>query len=139
MSKGPALYDYIEIDGHDVGNSFSEIGYDFVDEEEDVSGFSATGLDETVAGKRVQTVTGTIFMDFDAGKSWDILYDIYKNRSVVTFKTRPNQNLPVSATNPSLEGNVTIREWHGGGTRGAVRSFPITLKSDVTGLEFVTT
>ncbi len=137
--KGPALYDYIEIDGHDVGNFFSEIGFDFNDEQLDGSGFSASGTDELIAGKRVQAVNGTLFDTKDAGGSWDVLYRIYRDRLTVAFKHRDNQNLPVSATNPSLEGNIKILSWGGGGTRGQMRTFPVVLTADDAGLEYTTT
>lgn len=138
MTKRIALKDYVEVDGHDVSDFFSQIGFTSEHEQVDVSGFNPTGVDEFLAGKTTQSITGTVFGAYGALESWDILWPIHKNRDIVTFKWRPDSSLPVSATNPQVQGNVQLLSWQGGATRGSVDSFPVTFSpADSAGLDYV--
>lgn len=140
MAKRIALKDYIEIDGLDLSNFFSQIGFSSSQSQEDVSGFSETGNDEFLAGKTTQSVTGTVFGAYGANETWDILWPLHKNRTVFPFKWRPDSSLPVSATNPSLEGNAQLLDWSPGATRGSVDSFPVTISpADAAGFDYVET
>jgi hypothetical protein len=138
--KRIALKDYIEVDGVDLSDLFSQIGFSSVHDKVDVSGFNSAGSDEFLAGKTTQSVTGQVFGSMAALETWDILYPIHRDRSIVTFKWRPDSSLPVSATNASLEGNVQLLTWNAGATRGDVESFPVEFSpADATGLVYVAT
>jgi hypothetical protein len=140
MGKRIALKDYIEVDGHDVSTFFRSIGFTSEHAKLDVSGFSSSGNDEFLAGNTTQSVTGEAFGAYGAGESWDVLYRIHRDRSIVAFKWRPDSSLPVSATNPQLEGNVQLLSWQGGANRGEVEAFPVEFSpADSDGLTYVTT
>jgi len=140
MSKRIALKDYIECDGHDVSNFFSQIGFSSEHEKVDVSGFSQSGNDEFLAGKTTQSVTGQVFGAYGAGESWDVLYRLHRDRTVFAFKWRPDSSAAISATNPELQGNAQILSWQGGATRGEVESFPVEIApADEDGFAYVTT
>lgn len=136
--KNIALMDYVEIDGVDLSDLFSQIGLQSEHDKVDVSGFNPTGVDEFLAGKTTRSVTGQVFGSYAANETWDILWYIHDSKSIVTLKTRPDQNQPVSSTNPSLEGNVQLLVWNGGRTRGEVDSFPVEFSAaDAAGLQYV--
>jgi hypothetical protein len=138
--KRIALKDYISVDGHDLSDLFSQIGFSSVHDKVDVSGFNEAGTDEFLAGKTTQSVTGQVFGSMAAGETWDILYYIHQSRAVVPFKWRPDASLPVSSTNASLEGNVQLLTWQAGATRGEVESFPVEFSpADAAGLVYVET
>lgn len=138
MSKRIALSDFVEVDGHDISDLCSAVQLHSDDEQVDVSGFNAAGSDEFLQGKRTQSVDLTIFGSYGAGEAHDVLYHIYRDRATVTFKWRPDQNNPVSDTNPQLEGNVKLLSYGPGATRGQADSFQISLPAaDAAGLVFV--
>lgn len=140
MSKRIALKDYIEIDGHDLSTFFSQFGFSSQHAQEDVSGFSSSGNDEFLAGKTTQALTGQVFGAYAANETWDILWPLHKNKTVFAVKWRTDSSLPVSATNPQLEGNAQILDWAPGATRGSVDSFPVTLVAgDAAGFDYVET
>lgn len=138
MGKGVALKDYVEIDGHDLSDFCSQVNPQFVDSQEDISGFNPTGVDESTPGTRAQTIALTFFDSYGDGEAWDVLYKLWKNREIFTFKTRPDQSIAVGSTNPSLEGNARIYGWSPNRTRGQVASFPVTIASaDADGFDYV--
>lgn len=140
MGKRIALTDFIEVDGVDLSDFFSEIGFSSEHEQVDVSGFSASGRDEFLAGKTTQNVTGTIFGAYGAGETWAVLYALHRDKTVFTFKWRPDQNAGVSSTNPQVEGNAQLLTWAAGATRGSVDSFPVTFSpADQDGFDYTET
>jgi len=140
MSKRIALKDYVEVDGVDLSDFFSQIGFSSQQSQEDVSGFNASGNDEFLAGKTTQSVTGQVFGAYGSGETWDILWPLHKNRTIFTFKWRPDSSQPVSSTNPQLEGNAQLLSWAPGATRGSVDSFPVTFSpADAAGFDYVET
>lgn len=140
MAKRIALKDFISIDGHDLSNFCRSVEFSSEHEQVDVSGFNATGANESLAGQTVQTVTLEMFGSYGAGEVHDVLYDIHRDRTVVEFLWRPDQTQPVSATNPQLGGNVQILTYGPGATRGEVDAFSVTLSAaDAAGLVFSNT
>lgn len=137
MSKRIALSDFIEVDGHDISGFCSAVQIHSDDEQVDVSGFNATGADEFLQGKRTQSVDLTVFGSYGSAEIHDVLYHLYRDRAVFTFKWRPDQNSGVSGTNPQLSGNVQLLSYGPGATRGQADSFQVTLTAaDETGLVF---
>jgi hypothetical protein len=124
--KNIALKDYIEVDGHDLSDFGSAYQEHSDDEQVDVSGFNPTGADEFLQGKRTQSIDVTFFDSKASGEVHDVLYHLYRDRVTFTFKHRDDQNNPVSATNPQIEGNANILSYGPGATRGQARSFQVT-------------
>lgn len=140
MSKRIALKDYVEVDGVDLSDFFSQIGFSSEHEQVDVSGFNANGTDEFLAGKTTQSVTGQVFGAYGDGETWDILWPLHKNRTVFTFKWRPDGSTAVGPNNPELSGNAQLLSWAPGATRGDVDSFPVTFSpADADGFDYVET
>ena len=140
MSKRVALKDFIECDHVDLSDLARSVSYSSEHEQVDVSGFNATGADEFLAGKTTQSVTVEFFGSYGSGEVHQTLFNLHKNRTVFTFKWRPDQTLPVSATNPQLEGNVQLLTYGPGATRGDADTFSATFTAaDANGLWFVET
>lgn len=140
MPKGIALKDYVEIDGVDLSDFFSQVNPNFAKEQVDVSGFNSTGKNETLIGAETQTIACTVFDAYGTGETWDVLYALYKASDIFTFKSRPDMTLPVGPTNPQIEGNAQITEWSPNRQRGQVGSFPVTFVSgDSDGFDYVET
>ena len=103
----------------------------------DVSGFSASGANEYLAGPTDQSVEVEFYGSYGTGEVHATLYPIHQDREVVEFKWRPDQNSAVSATNPELRGNVQLYTYGPGGTRGDADTFTVTFNAaDSDGLQF---
>lgn len=140
MAKRIALFDYIEVDGHDLSQFTRSVEFSSEHEQVDVSGFTASGANEFLAGQTVQSVTCEHFGSYGSGEVHDVLYDIHRDRSIVTFVWYPNQNSAVSATNPQLTGNVQVLTYSPGATRGEADTFSVTYTAaDSSGLVFSNT
>jgi hypothetical protein len=76
---------------------------------------------------------------YGSGEVHQTLYPVHKDREVVPFAWRPDQTSPVSATNPSLEGNVQVLTYSPAATRGDAEAFSVEFTAaDEAGLAFVT-
>lgn len=140
MPKRIALKDSIEVDGNDLSSMARSVTFSSEHARIDVSGFSATGSDEFIAGSTTQSVTVEFYGSYGADEVHQTIYPAHKDRSVVTFAWRPDQTTTASATNPSLEGNVQILTYAPGATRGDADTFSVEFTAaDAAGLVFVTT
>lgn len=129
-TKKIANFDKITIDGTDVSNSFSEFGRPSDDAVIDVSGFSATGNDESLPGPRTASFAGTAFYTEELGA---IVEPLYKNRTVCAITWQPDGL--VDATREIYSGNVTINTWSPSSTRGSVRTVAFSaLPADAAGI-----
>lgn len=129
-TKKIANYDSITIDGTDVSNSFSQFGRPSTDSVNDVSGFSATGNDESLPGTRTQSFTGTAWYTEELAS---IVEPLYKNRTVCVITWQPDGL--VDATREIYSGNCTINEFSPESTRGSARTFPFSaLAADAAGI-----
>ena len=120
-TKKIAKHDRITIDGTDVSNSFSEFGFSSEHSTEDVSGFSATGNDETLPGSTSQEFTGTAFYTEELAA---IVYPIHANRTIVEITWQPNGL--VDATREVYIGNCTINTFGPANTRGSASTMPFS-------------
>jgi hypothetical protein len=137
MGKRVALKDSVEVDSVDLSNLARAVTFSSEHEQVDVSGFSATGVNESLAGPTTQSVTVTFFGSYGTGEVHATLYPIHKNRETVLFKWRPDQTTAVAATNPELRGNVMLYTYGPGATRGDVDTFDATFVAvDEDGLQF---
>ena len=140
MGKRIALKDFIEVDGVNISNFCRAVEFTSEHEEVDVSGFNATGANESLAGQTVQSVTLEVYGSYASGEIHQTLYPIHRDRDIVAFAWRPDGSVAASATNPELNGNVQVLSWGAGATRGEAETFSITLTAaDENGLVFTNT
>lgn len=140
MPKRIALKDSVEVDGVDLSNFARSVSFNSEHERVDVSGFSATGANEYLAGQTTQSVTVEFFGSYGTGEVHATLYPIHKDREVVPFAWRPDQTAAVGATNPELRGNVQVLTYNPGATRGQEDAYEVEFTSaDPAGLEFFAT
>jgi hypothetical protein len=128
-TKQIARHDKITIDGTDVSNAFQVFGRPSTDSLEDVSGFSATGVDESLPGSRAQTFTGTAFYTEEFGA---LVEPLYNNRTAVVITWQPDGL--VDATREIYSGTCTITEFSPDNTRGSASTMPFTATPDANGI-----
>ena len=116
-------HDKILIDGTDVSNSFSEFGYTSEHSEEDVSGFSVSGVDETLPGATSQEFTGTAFYTEELAL---IIEPLHRARTVCSISWQPNGL--VDATREIYYGECTINTFGPANTRGSVSTMPFAAR-----------
>jgi hypothetical protein len=137
--KRIALKDSIEVDGVDLSVFARSVELSSEHDRVDVSGFSATGNNEYLAGPTEQSVTVEFYGSYGSGEVHQTIYPIHKDREVVPFAWRPDQTAIVSATNPELRGNVQAYTYGPGATRGEVEAFSVTFNAaDEDGLQYFT-
>lgn len=125
-----ARHDKIIIDHVDVSNSFRQFGYTSEHSEEDVSGFSASGNDETLPGATAQAFTGEAFYTEELGA---LIEPLHRARTVVEIMWQPNGLL--DDTREVYSGNCTINQFGPANTRGSVSTMPFSAKpADATGI-----
>lgn len=122
-TKDIAKHDKITIDGTDVSNAFSEFGLDSEHSEEDVSGFSVSGVDETLPGATAQGFTGTCFY---TPELYAILWPLHRDKTVVELTWQPD-GLNDTAREVYYA-NVTINQFSPRAARGSRREFPFSAK-----------
>jgi len=115
-TKEIALYDKITIDGEDVSNLFKSFALNLTDAQQDASGFSETGFDETLHGNRAASATADIFY---TPEGHAILYPLYRDR--VTFELEWQPDGLIDATREVWHGNVKMFGYPPGASRGDVR------------------
>ena len=137
MGKRIALKDSVEVDSVDLSNFARSVTFSSEHERVDVSGFSATGANEFLAGQTTQSVSVEFYGAYGTGETHQTLYPIHKNREIVVFQWRPDQTTAVAATNPELRGNVQILTYSPGATRGEADAFSVEFTAvDEDGLQF---
>lgn len=140
MAKRVALKDHVMVDSVDLSNFARSVRFSSEHEQVDVSGFSATGANEYLAGATTQSVTVEFYGAYGATETHATLYPIHRDREIVPFEWKPDQTAVVSATNPQLEGNVQVFSYGPGATRGEVDTYEVTFMAvDAAGLAFTTT
>ena len=120
-TKISAKHDRISIDGTDVSNAFREFGLTSTHSEEDASGFSVTGVDETVPGATAQGFNGTMFVTKEI---INLLWPLHVNKTEVEIQWQPNGLVDSSA--PVFYGVQTINEFSPTDTRGSVSTSPFS-------------
>lgn len=139
MAKRIALKDHVSIDSVDLSRFTRNVRFNSEHAQEDVSGFTATGANEYLAGATTQSVTCEFFGSYGAGEVHATLYPIHKDREIVPIAWRPDQTAPLSATNPELRGNGQLLSYSPGAARGEVDTFEATfISADEAGFAFVT-
>lgn len=118
-----ARSDKIMIDHVDVSNSFSEFGYSSEHAEEDVTGFSATGTQETLSGVTTQGFTGTAFYTEELAA---LVEPLHRARTAVEISWQPNGL--VDATREVYYGTCVINTFGPANTVGSVSTMPFAAK-----------
>jgi hypothetical protein len=140
MPKRIALKDKVMVDTVDLSNFARAVSYSSEHAQVDVSGFSATGVNEFLTGPTTQQVTVTFYGSYGTGEVHQTLYPLHAGRTVFAFKWRPDQTSSISTSNPELRGNCLLYTYAPGATRGDVDSFDaIFVSADAAGLAYVTT
>lgn len=133
MGKELALYDSIVIDGHDISTYVNNWTAPSTNEVVDDSGFSVSGNDETLSGKRTQSITLTVM---GGPELHQILYHLHRDRSVFTCVVQPAGL--IDATREKLSGNGILTDYPAGAARGQVRQFDITINpGDASGFAWI--
>lgn len=129
-TKKIARHDKITIDGVDVSNSFREFGFSSEHSQEDVSGFSVTGVDEFLPGSTTQGFAGEAFYTEELAA---IVYPIHATREIVVISWQPDGL--VDATREIYSGNCTVNTFGPTDTRGSVSVMPFAATpADSTGI-----
>jgi len=121
-TKDNALHDQVLIDGTDASNAFRSFGLESEDAEEDASGFSVSGTDESLAGSRKQAFVGEAFY---TPESYALLWPLYEGREVFECVWQP-QGL-VASTRETYVGNVRLVGFSPQAVRGQVRAFNVRM------------
>ena len=130
-----ALHDKIEIDGTDVSGSFSQFGLTSEDSTVDVSGFSVSGVDETLSGTRSEGFTGQAFYSEDLAA---LLWPIHYNRTTVLVRWQPNGLIDTAAE--AYEARCQLRTFDPSNTRGSASTTPVNfVVADSVGIHAIGT
>src|SRR5262245_35757063 len=121
FTKKVAKHDRIEIDGVDYSNAFRVFGFSSEHSTEDVSGFSVTGVDETLPGSTAQGFTGEMFYTEESAPD---IWDLHINKTIVEILYQPNGLVDGSAT--TYYANCTINQFGPANTRGSVSVMPFS-------------
>ena len=131
FTKKVAKHDRIEIDGTDYSNAFRVFGFTSEHSEEDVSGFSVTGTDETLPGATTQGFTGEMFYTEESAPA---IWDMHINKTVVEVLFQPDGLVNPAAT--TYFANCTINQFGPADTRGSVSVMPFSAKpADELGIQ----
>lgn len=103
---------FVSVDGVNLSNWSFSIDTPSEKEQIDVSGFNPTGNKEFLAGQKEDSVTVGMLQDFQAGGPHATLFPIYNTDDTVFLRVR-HTSAAASATNPELQGNVTLRTYNG--------------------------
>lgn len=133
--KTVANHDFVEIDGTDYSNAFRQFGLSSEHSEVDVSGFSESGVDETLPGNTAQGFSGEFFVNSTLASD---LWDLHITRAVVDVVWQPDGLK--DPTGPSWHGLCTINQFSPSDTRGSASVSPFSAKAaDALGIRMTNT
>ena len=130
-TKLVSKHDRIEFDGSDVSNLFRRFGLNAEKSSEDVSGFSANGFDETLAGSTSVEFTGEAFYTEEGA---DIIWPLFDNDTIFEVFWQPNGLVNSSAR--AFYADCQILRFGPENQRGSVSVMPFSAKpATETGLQ----
>lgn len=133
--KRAARHDFIELDGTDWSNAFSQMNGNFAKTALPAGGFSETGVDETVAGPRTESFTGQAFTNPELLSE---LFQLYTSGE--TFLLQWQKNGLVANTEPLFYAQVRLDEFSPESTFGDVDIMPVTFQvADANGVRMTGT
>jgi hypothetical protein len=121
FTKKVAKHDRIEIDGVDYSNAFRQFGFSSEHSTEDVSGFSVSGVDETLPGNTAQGFTGEMFYTEESAPA---IWDLHRNKTICEIVFQPDGLVNPAAT--TYYANCTINQFGPADTRGSVSTMPFS-------------
>jgi hypothetical protein len=134
FTKKIAKHDRISIDGTDYSNAFRVFGFSSEHSEEDVSGFSVSGTDETLPGNTAQGFSGEMFYTEESAPD---IWALHIGRDIVEVQFQPNGLVDSTAT--VFYANCTINQFGPADTRGQVSVMPFSAKpADENGIQSAT-
>lgn len=86
FTKKTALHDRITVDGLDVSNAFDSFGFSSDDQDVDVSGFSVSGVDESLSGTRAEGFSGEAFWTKELEA---LIVPLHQNRTIFQVSWQP--------------------------------------------------
>lgn len=92
---------FIQVDGTNLSNFFSEVAIESEKNEVDLTGFGSTYTDIGL-GLGDASITGTLFQDFDAASVDSVLWPLHNTASEFPVVVRPT-SAAKSATNPEYQ------------------------------------
>ena len=138
MPKRIPLHDFVEVASVDLSSLARSVRYSSEHERVDVSGFSASGANEYLAGPTEQSLTVEFYGSYGTGEVHQTIYPAHKDREIIPVAWRPNQNQPIGVDNPELRGNAQVYSYSPGGARGDTDTFEVVFQAaDEAGFEFV--
>lgn len=123
FTKKVAKHDRVEIDGTDYSNAFRVFGFTSEHSEEDVSGFSVSGVDETLPGATAQGFTGEMFYTEESAPA---IWAMHIAKDIVQVLFQPNGLVDSTAT--VYYADCTINQFGPADTRGQVSVMPFSAK-----------
>lgn len=131
FTKDVSRHDRVWHDGEDVSNAYREFGFTSEHSEEDVSGFSISGVDEFLPGSTTQGFAGEAFY---GPEFYAILWPLHRDREVFEVQWQPNGL--VDPTREVFYANVTGNTFNPNATRGSVRVMQTTFRpADENGVQ----
>jgi hypothetical protein len=112
-TKKTALHDRITADGVDVSNAFDTFGFTSDDQDVDVSGFSLSGVDETLSGTRAEGFTGEMFITKETEA---LFFPLHQNRTIFQVSWQPDGL--IDNTRTTYHANCQLRTFDPSATRG---------------------
>ena len=130
FTKSIALHDKITVDGEDMSNAFRSFGQPNERAQQDASGFSISGRNETLAGAITQSFEGEVFY---TPESYAILKPLFDNETVFEVTWQPDGL--VDATREVYYGNCMLFTFGPSVARGDVETFACTfMAADENGI-----
>ncbi len=117
-TKKIALHDRITVDGVDMSNAFHSFGFTSEAATVDASGFSVSGVDETLSGAKAQGFQGDVYVTKEVET---ILWPIHLNNTSVGVSWQPDGLIDSSRT--SYHGLCQLRTFSPADTRGDASTF----------------
>lgn len=131
FTKEIALHHKITVDGEDMSNAFRSFGQPSERAQQDASGFSVSGRNETLAGAITQSFEGEVFY---TPESHAILKPIFDNETIVEVEWQPNGL--VDPTREVYFGNCQLFTYGPSVTRGDVETYAVTfMAADENGIQ----
>lgn len=131
FTKELALHHKISADGEDVSNAFRTFGQPSERAQQDASGFSVSGRNETLPGAITQSFEGELFY---TPETYTLFKPLFDNGTVFEMTWQPNGL--VDPTREVYYGNVRIFTFGPSVTRGDVEVMPFTaMAADENGIQ----
>ena len=129
-TKKTALHDRITVDGVDMSNAFDTFGFTSDDQDADVSGFSVSGVDETLSGTRAEGFTGDVFI---TSETEALLWPLHRDRDIFQVSWQPDGL--VDNTRTTYHALCQLRTFDPSATRGQPYKTTATFRvSDPNGI-----